>query len=97
MAGQFEGNHQLLQSLWESLEISSAYHAGLVIVSGKFSQLLELGCVFVQLSPLHLEFKEFLLSLFLAHDILEVLGKVVNHGVPDPFICVPSLCAQVAI
>ena len=97
MAGQFEGNHQLLQSLWESLEISSAYHAGLFVVSGKFGQLLKLGCVFIQLSSLHSEFEEFLLGLLPPHDVLEVLGKVVNHGVPDPFICVPSLCAQVAI
>ena len=97
MAGWFEGNHRLLQSLWESLEISSAYHASLVIVSSKFGQLLELGHVFIQLSPLHSEFEEFLLGLFLAHDILEVLGEVINHGVPDPFICVPSPCVQVAI
>ena len=97
MVGRFEGNHQLLQSLWESLEISSAYHASLFIVSGRFSQLRELGRVFVQLSPLHSEFEEFLLGPFPAHDILEVLGKVVNHGVPDPFVCVPSPCAQVAI
>ena len=97
MAGWFEGNHRLLQSLWESLEISSAYHASLVIVSSKFGQLLELGHVFIQLSPLHSEFEEFLLGSFSAHDILEILGEVVNHSVPDPFIHVPSSSVKVSV
>ena len=67
------------------------------MISSKFSQLLELGCVFVQLSSLHLEFKELLLGLFSAHDILEVLGKVIDHSVPDPFVHFPSSCAQVSV
>ena len=67
------------------------------MVPGKFGQLLKLGCVFVQLPSLHSEFEEFLLSPFSAHDILEILGKVINHGVPDPFISVSSSCVEVSV
>ena len=67
------------------------------MIPSQLGQLLELGCIFVQLSSLHLEFKEFLLGPFLAHDVLEVLGKVVDHSFPDSFIGVPSSRSQMAV
>ena len=67
------------------------------MVSGKLGQLLKLGHVFVQLSFLHSEFEEFLLSPFSAHDILEILGEVVDHSIPDPFIGISSSCADVSV
>ena len=81
----------------EPLEVSVTDHAGLFVVPSKFGQLLELGCVFIQLSFLHSEFEEFLLSSFPAHDILEILGKVIDHSVPDPFVCVPSSSAEMLV
>ena len=74
-----------------------ADHAGLLMVPGELGQLLELGRVFIQLSPLHSEFEELLLGPFSAHDVLEVLGEIVNHCVPDPFICLPSSHAKVSV
>ena len=82
----FKSNHQLLQPLWKPLEVSSAYHACLFIISGQFGQLLESRRVFVQFPSFHLEFEEFFLGFFLAHYILEILGEVIDHSVPDPFI-----------
>ena len=67
------------------------------MVSGQLGQLLELGRIFIQFSSLHLEFKEFLLCPFSAHDILEILGKVVDNSVPNPFVGVSPSCAYVAI
>ena len=67
------------------------------MVSGQFGQLLELGCVLVQLSSLHFELEKLLLGPFSAHDILEVLGKIINHSFPDPFISVSSPISQMAI
>ena len=86
VAGWFEREHRFLQPLWESLEVFSAYHARLFVVSGQFGQLLELGGVFVQLSSLHSELEELLLGPFSAHNILEILGKIVDHSIPDPFV-----------
>ena len=60
------------------------------MVSGQLGQLLELGRILVQFSLLHLEFKELLLCPFSAHNILEILGKVVDHSVPNPFVGVSS-------
>ena len=34
---------------------------------------------------------------FLAHDILEILGEVIDHCVPDPFIGVPATSFEVLI
>ena len=93
----FESDHGFLQSLGKSLEVSVTDHAGLFMISCELSQLLELGCVFVQLSFLHLEFEEPLLGSFSAHDILEVLGEIVDHCVPDPFICLPSTRVKMSI
>ena len=67
------------------------------MVSGKLGQLLELGHIFVQLSSLHSELEEFLLGPLSAHDVLEILGKVINHGVPDPFVCVSSSSVEVSV
>ena len=67
------------------------------MVSGQLGQLLELGRVLVQLSSLHLEFEELLLGPFPAHNVLEVLGKVIDHCVPDPFVGVSYTSAYVAI
>ena len=67
------------------------------MVSSQFGQLLELGCIFVQFSSLHLELEEPLLGPFSAHDVLEVLGKVVDHSVPNPFIGVSPSRPQVAV
>ena len=67
------------------------------MVSGQLGQLLELGCILVQLSSFHLELEELLLSPFLAHDVLEVLGKVIDHSFPDPFIGVSSSHSQMAV
>ena len=75
------------------MEVFPAYHAGQFMVSGQFGQLLELGCVLVQLSFLHPKFEEPLLGPFPAHDVLEILGKIVDHCVPDPLIGVSSSCA----
>ena len=93
MTGWFKCEHRFLQPLREPLEILPAYHAGQFMVSSQFGQLLELGRVFVQLSSLHLEFEELLLGPFPAHHVLEVLGKVIDHCIPDPFIGVSSPCA----
>ena len=60
------------------------------MVSSQFGQLLELGGIFVEFSSFHLEFKELLFRPVPAHDILEILGKVIDHCVPDPFIGVSS-------
>ena len=67
------------------------------MVSGQLGQLLELGRILVQLFSLHLELEEFLLGPFLAHNILEVLGKVVDHSFPDPFIGVSSSHSQMVV
>ena len=93
----FESNHGFLQPLGKSLEVSVTDHASLFVVSCKLSQLLELGCVFIQLSSLHSEFEELLLGPFSAHDILEILGEIIDHRVPDPFICLPSSCVKMSI
>ena len=93
MAGWFESQHRFLQPLGKSLEVFSAYHACHFMVSGQFGQLLELGGVFVELSSLHPKFEELLLRPFSAHNILEILGEVIDHRVPDPFIGVSSSCA----
>ena len=90
MTSWLECNHGFLQPLGKSLEVTMAYHSSLFVVPCKLCQLLELGRVFIQLSSLHPEFEEFLLSSFSAHDILEVLGEIVDHGVPDPFVRIPS-------
>ena len=68
-----------------------------IVTPGQFAELLILGCVVVQLPSLHAEFEELFLSPFLAHDVLEVLGKVVNHCFPNPFVGVPSSIPEVAI
>ena len=67
------------------------------MVSGQLSQLLELGRILVQLPSLHLELEELLFSPFSAHDVLEVLGKVIDHSFPDPFIGVSSSHSQMAV
>ena len=41
--------------------------------------------------------KELFLHPFLAHDVLEVLGKVIDHCVPDPFIHVSSSSPDVSV
>ena len=79
------------------LEVSVAYHSSLFMEPSELSQLLKLGHVFVQLPFLHSELEEFLLSPLSAHDILEILGEVVNHGVPDPFISISSSCVEVSV
>ena len=90
VTGWFKCEHRLLQPLWEPLEVLLAYHARQFVVSGQFGQLLKLGRILVQLSSLHFEFEEFLLGPFLGHDVLEILGKIINHGFPDPFVGVSS-------
>ena len=67
------------------------------MVSSQFGQLLELGRIFIQLSSFHFELEELLLSPFLTHDILEVLGEVIDHSFPDPFISVSSSRLQMAV
>ena len=93
----FESNHRFLQSLRKPLEVAVTNHAGLFMVSGELGQLLKLGSVFVQLSSLHSEFKELLLGPFSAHDVLEILGEIIDHCVPDPFVCLPSSIAKVSV
>ena len=93
----FKSDHGFLQPLGKSLEVSVTDHAGLFVVSCELSQLLELGHVFIQLSFLHSEFEELLLGPFSAHDILEILGEIVDHCVPDPFICLPSSGAKMLV
>ena len=69
----------------------------LFVVSSQLGQLLELRHIFVQLSSLHLELEELLFGPFSAHDVLEVLGKVIDHSFPDPFIGVSYSRSQMAV
>ena len=81
----FKANHCFLKSLWQPLEVLVAYHTSEPVVPCKFTELLVFGRVIIQFSPLHSEFKELLLGPFLAHDVLEVLGEVIDH-------CPRSIC-----
>ena len=67
------------------------------MVSGQLGQLLELGGVLVELSSFHLEFEEPFFSSLSTHDILEVLGEVIDHSVPDLFVCVSPSRTYVAV
>ena len=97
MTGGFKSKHRLLQSLWESLEVSSTYHSGLFVVAGQLCQLLELGCILVQFPSFHLELEELLFGSFPAHNILEILGEVIDHSIPDPFVGVSSPSSYMAV
>ena len=44
-----------------------------------------------------MELEELFLGLFLTHNVLEVLGKIVDHCVPDPFIGVPPSSPEMSI
>ena len=67
------------------------------MVSSQLGQLLELGSVLIQLSSLHSELEELLLGPFSTHDVLEILGKVIDHSFPDPFIGVSSSHSQMVV
>ena len=100
--GWFKGEHRFLQSLRESLEVFPAYHAGQFVVSSQFGQLLELGRVFIQLSPLHFESKSFFSALsrlmtswkFWAKSLIMVSQIHLSVSLP-PILRCRSNCADI--
>ena len=70
----------------ESSEIILAQFAIGFLVHGHVRQVPESASIFIQLPFLHFEGVEFCIGLFLAHNILEGLGEVIDHVVPDMLV-----------
>ena len=88
----FHLHHGLLQADGEPSEVVFAQLAVGFLVHGHARPMSEPACVFVQLPLLHFEGVEFCIGSFLAHNVLEGLGAVIDHVVPNMLV---PICIEI--
>ena len=83
---RFHLHHGFLKTDGESSEIVLAQFVVGFLVHGHTHQVPKPASVFVQLPLFHFEGVEFCVGPSLAHDVLEGLGEIIDHVVPDVFV-----------